>query len=66
MPDIDFQTDKCTENYTIRIPEVTKKHLEKLPSQLKAKLKKKILIAMAEVSHENSFDPGEYLKTSDL
>lgn len=62
MPDFDI--DKCTEVFNIRIPEITKKNLDSLPQYLKSKLKDLILNDMELIIHESKFKPGQYLKTN--
>lgn len=57
--------DKLDETYSFRLPEVTKKQLDKLPSALKKKLCLKLLLATAEVLHESKFDPRLYLTTKE-
>jgi len=61
-----YEIDKCTEVHTIRIPEITKEHLDKLPRELKAELKDKILEAMDRVIHKSMYRPGKYLKSEDI
>lgn len=57
--------DKLDENFTFRIPEVTKKHIDRLSPEFKKKLNLKLLIATAEIIHESKFDPRAYLTTRD-
>jgi len=61
-----FSIDKCTENYNIRIPEITKQYLDKLSPKLKQKLKDRILDAMDMTIHEGQYEPGKYLKSEDI
>lgn len=56
-------TDKLTEQYMIRVPEITKAFLDKLPPALKKKLNQDILILMARSIHELKFDPRLYLSS---
>lgn len=58
--------DKLDETYSFRLPEVTKKQLDKLPSSLKKKLNLKFLYATAEILHESKFDARLYLTTRDI
>ncbi|HUS98856.1 MAG TPA: hypothetical protein VMY59_00865 [Candidatus Thermoplasmatota archaeon] len=58
-----IETDKLTETYTLRLPEVLKVDVDRLPSILKKKMHHRILIVMAEAVHESKFDPNIYLKT---
>ena len=64
MPE--FEIDKCTENFNIRIPEITKHYLDRLPQNLKSRLKDMILRDMEKIIHESMFTPGKYLKTDGL
>lgn len=57
--------DKLDDTFTFRLPEVTKKHIEKLPTDLKKKLNIKLLLSVAEILHEADFDPRKYLSTKD-
>ena len=57
--------DKLDETFTFRLPEATKKHIEKLPTDLKKKLNIKLLLSVAEILHEADFDPRKYLSTKD-
>jgi hypothetical protein len=62
MHDID-DIDKCTEVFSLKIPEVTKLKLDKLSPSIKKKLREEILYAMARVLHDADFDPNLYLKS---
>ena len=53
--------DKLTETYTLRIPEITKSEIDRLPPLLKSKLNNEILLTMARVIHESKFDASLYL-----
>jgi hypothetical protein len=59
------EIDKLDDTFTFRMPEVTKKYVEKLPSDLKKKLNIKLLLSVAEILHEANFDPRKYLSTKD-
>jgi len=56
-----LETDKLTEEFTLRIPAVTKIGIDRLPKHLKRRLNERILITMAQVLHEAAFDPRRYL-----
>ena len=56
-----ISTDKLTDQYVIRIPEITKRGLEQLSPVLKKKLNQQILLDMARIIHESKFDPSVYL-----
>lgn len=55
--------DKLDETHSFRLPEVTKKQLDKLSPPLKKQLNLKILLVIAEVLHESKFNPRDYLST---
>jgi hypothetical protein len=55
------EMDKRTEIYPIRVPEITKHHLDKLSPKQKSELNEKILLAIAEAIHMANFDPKLYL-----
>lgn len=55
--------DKLDETYSFRLPEVTKKQLDKLSPPLKKQLNLKILLVIAETLHEAKFNPRDYLST---
>lgn len=57
------ETDKLTETFSLRVPEVTKAEIDRLPLNLKNKLNHDILITMAKIIHESKFDPSLYLKS---
>lgn len=57
------ETDKLTELYSLRIPEITKAEVDRLPAALQKKLNHEILITIAKVIHESKFDPNLYLKS---
>ena len=61
-----IEIDKCTESWTLKIPEVLKVRLDKLSSPEKSKLKRAILFTMAKHIHENEFDPAKYLNSREL
>jgi hypothetical protein len=63
MDDHGLTTDKLTEQFMIRIPEITKANLDKLPPALKKKLNQEILILMARSIHDSRFDPKLYLSS---
>jgi hypothetical protein len=54
-------TDKLTEEFTLKIPEVTKQRLDKLTKSQKKFLNERLLVAIARVLHEAEFDPIRYL-----
>ena len=58
--------DKLDETHSFRLPEVTKKQLDKLPPSLKKKLNFKFLLVIAEILHEAKFNPRDYLTTKNI
>lgn len=58
-------TDKLTEEFTLKIPAKTKKMIKALDPPTKKTMNHEILLAIARVLHRASFDPGKYLKTED-
>jgi hypothetical protein len=57
--------DKLDDTYSFRLPEHTKKQLDKLSPSLKKKLNLRFLYVAAEVLHESNFDPRFYLSTKE-
>lgn len=55
--------DKLDDTHSFRLPEVTKKQMDKLPPSLKKKLNLKFLLVIAETLHEAKFNPRDYLST---
>jgi hypothetical protein len=56
-----LEMDKLTEEFTLRIPSVTKLGIDRLPKHFKRRLNERILVTMAHVLHEAAFDPRRYL-----
>jgi len=59
---LSIETDKLTESFAMRIPEITKRKLDKLSPKDKKSLNEALLITIARVLHEADFAPGKYLK----
>ncbi len=59
------EIDKLDETFTFRLPEATKKQVDKLSSQQKKKLSMSLLLTTAEILHEATFDARKYLSTAD-
>jgi hypothetical protein len=57
--------DKLDDTYSFRLPEITKKQVDKLSPPFKKKLNLKMLLVIAEVLHEAEFDPRDYLSTKE-
>lgn len=57
--------DKLDDTHSFRLPEVTKKQMDKLPPSLKKKLNLKFLLVIAETLHEAKFNPRDYLSTKE-
>ncbi len=58
--------DKLDETYSFRIPECTKKQIDKLPRDLKKELNLKLLLTAAEILHKADFEPRRYLSTKNI
>lgn len=58
-----LETDKLSDEFTMRIPAVTKIGIDRLPKHFKRRLNERILVTMAQVLHEAAFDPRRYLLT---
>ena len=56
-----MEIDKCTESFTVKIPEILKTNLDKLKAPQKSKLKQELLYVMARHIHDNAFNPAQYL-----
>jgi hypothetical protein len=56
-----LETDKLTEEFTLRIPAITKIGIDKLPKHFKRRLNERTLITIAQSLHEAAFDPRRYL-----
>jgi hypothetical protein len=59
MPEL--QVDKLVEEYTLRIPEVTKRRLDRLTKPQRKQMNELLLVSMAKFLHEANFDPSRYL-----
>ena len=57
--------DKCTESFSVKIPELLKSGIDKLSAPQKAKLKEEVLYVMAKHVHDSLFDPADYLSSRD-
>lgn len=62
---MNIETDKLTEQYTLKIPEVLKVRVSKLSPDVKKTLNTQLMVTMAKVIHHNSFNPETYLNTRD-
>lgn len=60
-----IEIDKCTDSYTVKIPEILKHHLESLPAKQKTSLKEDVLLTIARHIHEYNFNPAKYLSSRD-
>ena len=59
-------TDKLTETYTLRVPEILKDRVGKLSKTQTGMMNERILVVMAQAVHDAAFDPSYYLTTEDL
>jgi hypothetical protein len=56
------EIDKLTETFSLRIPEITKHHIDKLSKAEKVRLNEAVLLAIAKAIHDSKFDPRLYLR----
>lgn len=61
-PLLSIETDKLEAEFTLRIPEFTKRKLKELSPQEKKALNEEIIMTMARVLHRFNFDYRKYLK----
>lgn len=61
VDEVELRTDKLTEEYTLRIPERTKRLLDGLTKSQRKAVNERIMITMAECLHQFSFDATRYL-----
>ena len=61
---VEAEYDKLSETYSMRIPEITKNKIDKLPPPIKRKLNYELLLTIARVLHEAEFNPCDYLKST--
>lgn len=59
-------TDKLTETYSLRVPEVTAVALSKMSAHWKCELNRRLLVAMAKTIHDSKFNPCDYLTTTEV
>lgn len=57
----EFVTDKLTEEYTLRIPECTKRRVDRMSKLQRKSMNEQILVIIARFLHEAAFEPGRYL-----
>jgi len=62
---VGIDVDKCTESFSVKIPEILKSGIDKLSAPQKAKLKEEVLYVMAKHIHDSLFDPANYLSSRD-
>jgi len=58
-----FEIDKCTEQFTFRIPEILQLEVQKLSRVQKSDLIERLIVAMAQAVHEGNFNPEMYLNS---
>ena len=63
---VGVEIDKCSESFSIRIPEILKDKLDKLSAPQKTLLKEQLLLVMARHVHDSLFDPAQYLSSREL
>lgn len=59
---LSIEYDKLSDNFSIRVPAITKKHLDRLTPAQKKILNEKILFTISKVLHDADFNPTKYLK----
>lgn len=57
-----IETDPLDANFTLKIPECTKKSLDRLPRALRQKVNRRILCVIDFSLHEAAYKKGRYLK----
>lgn len=62
---VGVEIDKCTESFSVKIPDILKSGVDKLSPPQKSKLKEEILFVMAKHIHDSLFDPSKYLSSRD-
>lgn len=60
---LSIETDPCTEQYALRIPAVTKAHIDRLDAKTKKEMNEAIMLAIDSVLYKRDYKPGRYLKT---
>ena len=58
-----LEMDKCTEQFTFRIPEILRCELDKFSRHQKSELIEALIITMAQEVHRAKFQPEIYIKT---
>lgn len=61
----EVETDKLSENFSVRIPEILKISIDKMSPSAKKRMKQAVLILLAEHVHQASFNPLTYLRSDD-
>ena len=61
-----LHTDKLTETFSMRIPEVLAVALAKLSPHWKGELNRRLLVSIAKTIHDSRFDPSTYLSTTNV
>ena len=59
---MNLDTDKRTEDFSLRIPSITKTLLDGLTKHQKSRLNDEILVTIAKALHASRFDAERYLK----
>ena len=60
------EQDKCTEQFTFRIPEILKREWDKLSKLQKSKNIEDLKKTMSKAIHDSKFNPEMYLNSSYL
>ena len=57
--------DKRTADFSLRIPEITKSLIDRLPKPVKSRLNDCLLLTIDRILHEANYVPGRNLKSGD-
>lgn len=58
------EIDKLDATFSIKIPEVTKSRLDRLPAAYRRRLNERIILLMAHTLHESEFKARDYLTSN--
>ena len=61
-----FEIDKCTEQFTFRIPEILYIEVQKLSRVQKSDLIERLIVSMSRAVHDAKFNPEIYLNSNYL
>jgi len=61
-----IETDKLTEQYTMKIPEILKVGMSSLTPDQRKKMNLRLMVEIAKSIHESRFNPESYLRCGDM